>query len=43
MKLAIILETKEHEKAWNAFRFGVAALKKGHQVKFFLYGGSRGS
>lgn len=38
MKLAIILETKEHEKAWNAFRFGVAALKKGHQVKFFLMG-----
>lgn len=28
MKVAIILETKEHEKAWNAFRFGVAALKK---------------
>lgn len=38
MKLAIILETKEHEKAWNAFRFGVAALKKEHQVKFFLMG-----
>lgn len=38
MKLAIILETKEHEKAWNAFRFGVAALKKKHEVKFFLMG-----
>ncbi|REC32641.1 DsrE family protein [Enterococcus pseudoavium] len=38
MKLAIILETNEPEKAWNAFRFGVAALKKEHQVKFFLMG-----
>lgn len=38
MKVAIILETKEHEKAWNAFRFGVAALKKKHEVKFFLMG-----
>lgn len=38
MRLGIILETKEHEKAWNAFRFGVAALKKGHEVKLFLMG-----
>lgn len=38
MKVAIILETKEPEKAWNAFRFGVAALKKQHEVKFFLMG-----
>ncbi|MBP2099911.1 DsrE/DsrF/TusD sulfur relay family protein [Enterococcus rivorum] len=38
MKLAIILETKEPEKAWNAFRFGVASLKKKHEVKFFLMG-----
>lgn len=38
MKLGIILETKEPEKAWNAFRFGVAALKKEHRVKFFLMG-----
>lgn len=38
MKLGIILETKEHEKAWNAFRLGVAALKKKHEVKFFLMG-----
>lgn len=38
MNVAIILETKEHEKAWNAFRFGVAALNKGHHVKFFLMG-----
>jgi uncharacterized protein involved in oxidation of intracellular sulfur len=38
MKLGIILETKEYEKAWNAFRFAVAARKKGHVVKMFLMG-----
>lgn len=38
MKLAIILETKEHEKAWNAFRLGVSSLKLKHEVKFFLMG-----
>lgn len=38
MKLGIILETSEHEKAWNAFRLANTALKKGHAVKFFLMG-----
>lgn len=38
MKIGIIVETKEAEKAWNAFRFGVASLKSGHQVKAFLMG-----
>ncbi len=38
MKLGIILETKELEKAWNAFRFAVTAIKRGHQVKVFLMG-----
>lgn len=38
MKLGIILETKEHEKAWNALRFAVTARKQGHEVKFFLMG-----
>lgn len=38
MKFGIILETKEHEKAWNALRFAIAALKKGNEVKFFLMG-----
>ncbi|MHB1419766.1 MAG: DsrE family protein [Bacillota bacterium] len=38
MKLGIVIETKEAEKAWNAFRFGVASLKAGHQVKVFLMG-----
>lgn len=38
MKLGIILETKELEKAWNAFRFAITAKKQGHDVKVFLMG-----
>lgn len=38
MKLGIILETKELEKAWNAFRFAITAKKNGHEVKVFLMG-----
>ncbi len=38
MKLGIIIETKEPEKAWNAFRFAVTARKNGHEVKVFLMG-----
>ncbi len=38
MKLGIILETKEFEKAWNAFRFAVTGKKQGHEVKVFLMG-----
>ncbi|MCB0805077.1 MAG: DsrE family protein [Bacteroidales bacterium] len=38
MNLGIILETKEYEKAWNAFRFAVTARKKEHDVKVFLMG-----
>ena len=38
MKFGIILETKEHEKAWNAVRFCVTSLKQGHEVKLFLMG-----
>ncbi|MEW6666344.1 MAG: DsrE family protein [Thermodesulfobacteriota bacterium] len=38
MKIGIILETKEFEKAWNAFRFAVAARKQNHEVKMFLMG-----
>ncbi len=38
MKLGIILETKELEKAWNAFRFATTAKKQGHEVKVFLMG-----
>lgn len=38
MKIGIILQTKEFEKAWNAFRFAVTAKKQGHEVKLFLMG-----
>lgn len=38
MKLGIIIETKEYEKAWNAMRFAVTARKNGHEVKVFLMG-----
>jgi sulfur relay (sulfurtransferase) complex TusBCD TusD component (DsrE family) len=38
MKIGIILETKEYEKAWNAFRFGITALKHEYEVKMFLMG-----
>lgn len=38
MKLGIIIETKELEKSWNAFRFAVTAKKASHEVKVFLMG-----
>ncbi|MGC5327407.1 DsrE/DsrF/TusD sulfur relay family protein [Brevibacillus sp. SYSU BS000544] len=38
MKLGIILETKEPEKAWNAFRFANTSLARQHEVKVFLMG-----
>ncbi len=38
MKTGIILETKELEKAWNAFRFANTALKAKHEIKVFLMG-----
>ena len=38
MKIGIILETKEYEKAWNAFRFAVTAKKQNNEVKLFLMG-----
>ncbi|RQW87246.1 MAG: DsrE family protein [Geobacter sp.] len=36
MKIGIILETNEPEKAWNGVRFANTALKQGHQVQLFL-------
>ncbi len=36
MKIGIVLSTKEPEKVWNAFRFGMTALKANHGVKVFL-------
>lgn len=38
MKIGVIIETKEFEKAWNAFRFAVTAKKQEHEVKVFLMG-----
>ena len=38
MKIGIIIETKEFEKAWNAFRFAVTSKKLGNEVKVFLMG-----
>jgi uncharacterized protein involved in oxidation of intracellular sulfur len=36
MKMGVILETNEPEKAWNGIRFCNTALKQGHEVKLFL-------
>ncbi len=38
MKIGIIIETKDYEKAWNAFRFARTACDQQHQVKVFLMG-----
>ena len=38
MKIGIVLSTKDEEKAYNAFRFGNHALKKGHEASIFLLG-----
>lgn len=38
MKIAVIIETKEYEKAWNAFRFAIVAKEQGNEVKVFLMG-----
>ena len=36
MNLGIIISSNEPETVWNAFRFGVFALKSGDAVKVFL-------
>jgi sulfur relay (sulfurtransferase) complex TusBCD TusD component (DsrE family) len=36
MKLGIVLETNDPEKAWNALRFANTALRQKHEVKVFL-------
>jgi len=40
MNFGIIIETKELEKAWNAFRFAITSKGQGHDVKVFLMGES---
>ncbi len=36
MKIGIIIETNDPEKAWNGLRFANTALNDGHEVKIFL-------
>lgn len=36
MKLGIIIYSNDAETVWNAFRFGVFALKQGDRVQVFL-------
>ena len=38
MKIGVIIETKDYEKAWNAFRFAIVAKEQGYEVKVFLMG-----
>ena len=38
MKYLLIINTTETETVWNAFRFGSAALSRGHEVSAFLLG-----
>ncbi|MBI2857684.1 MAG: DsrE family protein [Chloroflexi bacterium] len=38
MKLGIVLNTNDPEKAWNALRLGNTALKAGAEVGVFLMG-----
>jgi len=38
IKIGIIVQTKEPEKAWNAFRFANMAKSQGYDVKVFLMG-----
>ncbi len=38
MKVGIIIETNNPEKAWNGVRFGNATLAQGHEAKIFLMG-----
>ncbi len=38
MKLGIIINTNDAEKAWNALRLGNTALEAGNEVSIFLMG-----
>lgn len=38
MKIGIIIEKKDFEKAWYAFRFANTSKKTSHEVKVFLMG-----
>ena len=36
MRIGIVISSNEPEVVWNAFRFGVTALKANHEAKVFL-------
>lgn len=36
MKFGLLIESNDPETAWNGVRFGVASLKRGHDVRIFL-------
>ncbi len=38
MKLSIVINTNDPEKAWNALRLGNTSLEAGHDVSVFLMG-----
>lgn len=38
MQYLLIINSDDTETVWNAFRFGSAALSRGHQVNAFLLG-----
>ena len=38
MKLGMVIYSNDAETVWNAFRFGVFALKQGDSVQAFLIG-----
>lgn len=38
MKYSVVINSKEAETVWNAFRFALAALARGHRVSVFLMG-----
>ena len=38
MKIGVIIETNNPEKAWNGIRFANTALKQKHEVQLFLMG-----
>ncbi len=38
MRYLLVINTSETETVWNAFRFGSAALSRGHEVSAFLLG-----
>jgi len=37
MNIGIVLNTNDPEETWNAFRFGVKTLEKGHKASIFLF------